>query len=68
MAAHDINTITVKETKSLAHRLECRGMSLFSLADSPEQQSDLVLAGRTMRAMARHLNDTDVLYLDRRPS
>ena len=64
MAADDINTITIKETKSLAHRLECRGMSLFGLADSPEQKCDLLLAARAMRAMARHLNDHDVLHLD----
>ncbi len=66
MAADNITTITVKEIKSLAHRLECRGRSLFSLADSPEQQSDIVLASRSIRAMVRHLNDHDVLYLDRR--
>ena len=65
MAADNITTITVKEIKSLAHRLECRGRSLFSLADSPEQMSDIVLASRSIRAMVQHLNDHDVLYLDR---
>jgi len=66
MAADNITTITVKEIKSLAHRLKCRGRAFFSLADSPEQQSDIVLASRSILAMVRHLNDHDVLYLDRR--
>jgi hypothetical protein len=64
MATDKLTTITVKETKCLADRLACRGLSMFS-ADSPEQKRDLLLAARTIRAMARHVNDADVLYLDR---
>lgn len=54
--------ITVRETKSLAYRLECRGLSMFS-AYGPEEKRELLLAAKAMRAMARHLNDYDVLYL-----
>jgi hypothetical protein len=65
MATDNITTITVKESKCIADRLACRGLSMFS-ADSPEQKCDLLLAAKAMRAMARHLNDHDVLHFDRR--
>jgi hypothetical protein len=63
MAIEKPTIITVRETKSLADRLAGRGLSKLS-RDTPEQQCDLMLAAKAMRAMARHLNDCDVLYLD----
>lgn len=57
MATEKPTTITIPEIKSLADRLMLRGLSANAF------DCDLRLAARAMRAMARHLNDTDVLYL-----
>jgi hypothetical protein len=57
MATDKPITITVPEIKSLADRLMLRGLSANAF------DCDLRLAAMAMRAMIRHLNDFDVLYL-----
>jgi len=61
--AAEIDTITVREAKSLADRLAGWGLSRLE-KDTPEQQNDLLLAARTIRAMARSFNDLDPLRIE----
>ena len=50
------------EIFALATRLESRGVT--KLSDQPEQQADLRLAAKVLRAMAKSFNRGDTVTLD----
>ena len=55
-------SITIREVQSLADRLLSRGVSAFGNAN-PEQQRDLELAAKCLRALARSFSPGDVVKL-----
>jgi hypothetical protein len=55
-------TMTIPEVHSLADRLAARGRTV--LTGAPEQQGDLRLAAKALRALTRAFNRYDVLTLD----
>lgn len=55
-------TMTIPEVHSLADRLAARGRTV--LTGTPEQQGDLRLAAKALRALTRAYNRYDVLTLD----
>jgi len=56
-------TLKLAEIHSLADRLLSRGVTKLSNQE-PEQQSDLRLAAKVIRALARNVNHSDVVTLE----
>jgi hypothetical protein len=57
-----VTTMSVKEVNALANRLMNRGAT--RLTDQPEQQNDLRLAARVIRALVRSFNHADVVAVN----
>jgi hypothetical protein len=55
-------SLTFGEIESLANRLLARGST--RLGSEPEQQRDIRLAGRVIRALAKSFNRGDVVTLE----
>jgi hypothetical protein len=62
MATDKDITITVKEVLALADRLHARGTSV--LTAQPEVASDMTIAARAIRSMAKQFNHGDVVTIN----
>ena len=56
-------TLTMSEVHSLADRLFSRGVSKLS-DDTVEQQRDLRVASRVLRALLKHFSATDTVSVE----